>query len=259
MIAVDAVDAVVSYVVDLPEDAQSADPVVVDGTSFSVSGLSVGRHTIVVLVEAGDEYTVLELVWEVVAPATPTPAAPVAPVTPVAVAPAPAAPVAAPVLAPTAVPASVIARGVRAGARGESVAIIQNVVGTATDGRFGPATRAAVVAFQRAHGLVADGIVGPRTWAAIVAVANGTALPAAPSTVTSTVTASSVPAALVARGITRGASGSAVAVIQSIVGADADGRFGPRTKAAVQAWQRAHGLVADGIVGRLTWAAMTAR
>lgn len=241
-VAVDSPDAVVSYVLDLPPGAQSASPVYVTGTSFDVTGLSVGRHTIRVVVEVGSAFSALDHVWDVTGAGTPAP-----PSTPVVTPPA------APVLSSDAIPASVISKGIRKGASGESVAIIQRVVGAVPDGRFGPATRAAVIRFQRAHGLAADGIVGPLTWAVIVKVANGGSGVAAPAGSTS------IPAAQIARGIQQGASGTSVVVIQRIVGADADGLFGPRTKAAVQAWQRAHGLVADGIVGRLTWAAMTAR
>lgn len=56
---------------------------------------------------------------------------------------------------------------VKKGARGEYVLIIQNAVGAAADGIFGPKTEAAVKTFQALHGLVIDGIVGPKTWAAI--------------------------------------------------------------------------------------------
>jgi peptidoglycan hydrolase-like protein with peptidoglycan-binding domain len=35
-----------------------------------------------------------------------------------------------------------------------------------------------------------------------------------------------------------------------------DGIFGPRTAAAVRAYQRAHGLVVDGIAGPRTWASL---
>lgn len=179
-------------------------------------------------------------------PATPQPA----PATPAPAQPAPApAPVATPVLASDAIPARVVARGIARGATGPSVALVQRLLGVPDDGRFGRQTAAAVRAFQRAHGLVPDGVVGPLTWAALVDVANGgSGFP--------TVSATSIPQALVLRGVRQGARGQAVVTIQRLVGATPDGRFGPRTRLAVQAWQRTHGLVADGVVGRLTWAAL---
>jgi len=44
--------------------------------------------------------------------------------------------------------------------------------------------------------------------------------------------------------------------VQSLVGVTADGVMGPKTIAAIKAWQASHGLTADGIVGSKTWAAM---
>lgn len=51
-------------------------------------------------------------------------------------------------------------------------------------------------------------------------------------------------------------SGADVRVVQKIVGAEADGIFGPATSAAVKTWQKGHALKADGIVGPHTRAAM---
>ena len=53
-----------------------------------------------------------------------------------------------------------------------------------------------------------------------------------------------------------GSVGTEVSCLQSIVGATADGKFGPMTKASVMAWQAGHSLVADGVVGALTRAAL---
>lgn len=70
----------------------------------------------------------------------------------------------------------------RRGASGAAVERLQRALAAegfnpgAIDGRFGPATEAALVAFQRSHGLLPDGIAGPLTWARIDG--DGAALPA---------------------------------------------------------------------------------
>jgi peptidoglycan hydrolase-like protein with peptidoglycan-binding domain len=62
----------------------------------------------------------------------------------------------------------------------------------------------------------------------------------------------------------RGSDGEWVSYLQGLL-QDAghspgaiDGDFGPRTEAAVRAYQEANGLGADGIVGPPTWASLTA-
>jgi peptidoglycan hydrolase-like protein with peptidoglycan-binding domain len=107
------------------------------------------------------------------------------------------------------------------------------------DGVFGSKTQDAVKSFQQGNNLTADGIVGPLTWAA---------LPADPQTPT----------------LARGSNGAAVSALQkgllAFGGANTatdpgpiDGNFGPRTEAAVRAYQTQQNITVDGIVGDQTW------
>jgi peptidoglycan hydrolase-like protein with peptidoglycan-binding domain len=116
------------------------------------------------------------------------------------------------------------------------------------DGDFGPQTQSAVISFQKAKGLEADGIVGPLTW---------TTLNSTTSTTSNTTTG-----ATSMRILKLGSTGAEVVALQNKLNSlgypcgTADGDFGPKTKTAVIAFQRAKGLEADGIVGPLTWNAL---
>jgi len=72
--------------------------------------------------------------------------------------------------------------------------------------------------------------------------------------------AASVDAACYTHTVTlrQGSTGSQVMAMQSVVGASADGKFGPMTKAAVMAFQSSHALTADGVVGPMTGAKLAA-
>jgi|TARA_B110000908_G_scaffold51616_1_gene62951 putative chitinase len=50
----------------------------------------------------------------------------------------------------------------------------------------------------------------------------------------------------------KGCKGEGVKMMQEALGVGADGAFGPGTERALQAWQVANGLVADGIAGPMT-------
>ena len=53
-----------------------------------------------------------------------------------------------------------------------------------------------------------------------------------------------------------GSEGADVKKLQEKLGVETIGKFGPKTEAAVKAWQKANGLTADGIVGDATWSKM---
>lgn len=54
----------------------------------------------------------------------------------------------------------------------------------------------------------------------------------------------------------KGMTGLHVQGLQELLHIYPDGKFGPLTEEAVKEFQKAHGLVADGIVGEKTWAAL---
>lgn len=55
-----------------------------------------------------------------------------------------------------------------------------------------------------------------------------------------------------------GSKGDDVKTLQAKLGLNVDGDFGPNTETAVKAWQSAHNLTADGIVGPATWSKISA-
>jgi len=107
-------------------------------------------------------------------------------------------------------------------------------------GTFGAKTKAAVVAFQKAHHLTADGVAGAATWRALLVTCH------------------------------KGSTGPAVRAVQDQINfrnnknghtLNVDGIYGPKTEAAVRAFQAAmrHEIPkfpVDGIVGPLTWQAL---
>jgi peptidoglycan hydrolase-like protein with peptidoglycan-binding domain len=144
---------------------------------------------------------------------------------------------------------------IQKGSQGEAVKLAQTRLKQRAydlgpiDGIFGPKTEAAVKAYQTdrhppkpltvSFPLAIDGVVGPKTWFR-----------------------------LDPEQLKVGAHGDAVKLLQELLklaGFDpgqVDSKFGPKTEAAVKAFQKVHNdfdghpLKVDGIVGIRTWAAL---
>lgn len=136
------------------------------------------------------------------------------------------------------------------------------------DGVLGPKTKVGIAEWQRRLGIEADGEWGPITqratdqlfeWLASNNTPTPAPVPSPPVDLAPLAAAIDDARRQVLR---RGAKGGAVKWLQIFLnnaGArlSVDGDFGPLTENAVRAYQQAHGLMVDGIVGPQTWGSLT--
>lgn len=120
----------------------------------------------------------------------------------------------------------------------DEVKAVQGPLEVTVDGEFGPATLAGLKRFQSTHGIAETDAVDQTTWNAMFGTDKSDAPP------------------YPGRPTKKGDTGDDVKAIQAKVDAYVDGSFGDKTEGSVKAWQGANGCVADGLVGKNTWAAM---
>ncbi len=141
--------------------------------------------------------------------------------------------------------------GLRQGSVGAEVKAVQNALLAAgvpvpggADGKFGSATRGAVIAFQSLKGLAQSGEVDEPTAVALGLTTSGSG---------------GATGVVAVNGLQHGATGDAVKELQQklsaagvYVAGGADGKFGNGTKTAVSNYQRWNGLTVSGIVDAAT-------
>ena len=137
-------------------------------------------------------------------------------------------------------------------------------VGT-VDGKFGAATKRAVIAFQSTNGLTPDGLAGAQTLAMITAKVQAleTSSPSTDNSSSSSTGSSSGSSDTTTSGLTRtlrrGYTGSDVTKVQNRLKelgyytGTVDGVYGLGSMAAVKAFQEKNGLTADGLAGTKTF------
>lgn len=157
------------------------------------------------------------------------------------------------------------------GSRGDRVKLLQKALNQlgysagSADGKFGSGTQRAVVAFQRANGLTADGLAGTKTLKKIEALlsggtSSGGSTTTKPDSGSSNTGSSNNGYTVPSRTLRRGYQGDDVKSVQSRLKelgyytGSIDGQYGSGSMAAVKAFQSKHGLTADGLAGKATYA-----
>ena len=130
------------------------------------------------------------------------------------------------------------------------------------DGKYGAKTKTAVSSFQKAQGLSADGVAGKNTLARMEALKSAGPVSVIPTT-TAAPSVQASPGTTYREGtLAPGMTGSAVSELQTQLKTlgyytkGVDGNFGSGTQAAVEQFQREHGLSVDGVAGPKTKAAI---
>lgn len=147
--------------------------------------------------------------------------------------------------------------------KGEDVQAAQNALiskgyfcgASGADGQYGSDTAEAVKRFQKANALTADGVVGENTCKKLGGVWKGSKAPASVPSARWTLSRLLKRTKPMMKGEdVRAAQKALIAKGYSCGNGGADGQFGDGTKDAVMRFQKAHGLKADGIIGKDTCA-----
>lgn len=168
----------------------------------------------------------------------------------------------------------------RLGSTGSRVRILQkaliqlNYLTGSPDGKYGEQTVAAVLSFQRQHNLYQDGVAGKSTLTALEAAVYSGSGNTSPVVETTAAQPSADPAPAAESSssgslfsgnyatLRMGSAGSRVRILQqalislNYLSGTADGKYGSKTFAAVQAFQKQNNLVQDGVAGKKTLTAL---
>ena len=150
------------------------------------------------------------------------------------------------------------------GSEGEAVKTLQQrlkelgyLTGSA-DGKYGEATKAAVIAFQKNNGLTVDGVAGSGTQNKLYSSSAKKAGSAANSNVTTSDNITSTGYVTLREGDKSDAVEKLQRTLKNLgfYTGSVDGSYGAGTKAAVEAYQKANKLRADGVAGPQTQRAL---